>query len=1010
MRIVLLILIVFFAFIAGAQQSKKYSFRHFTTINGLASNAVSTLLQDKDGYIWMGTQNGLQRYDGNNFITFKNRSDDSTTIPSNFIPYMYEDSKKNLWLVGDNNEVGMFDTRRFVFKPTPIVGDTQKYYLSQHIAELPTGELMLVRVNGTILRYDPVRNQFVNGRDLLHLPPQWKCTHITWDSVSKKLWMGCDSGLVLYNPATRHTNYKGHNPDKDPVIKAYENIGEPYRITVSMWGDIVFCTWPLNAGAPTVHRYEKATGKTESGSMGSLVGYHEISGFLQQKKTGRWWIYGNAFLVEWTKNKEPFNVIAYQYRYEPKYEYNFQSFEDRQGNIWMATDNGIYYFSPDEQIFNSYSLLRPGGQTQQLNVTAAQELDNKNILVGCWGGRLFYYDQNFNPLPLPNSLKKMGEYASVWDMAINSKTRDVWVVMQAAGILVYNQKTGDVVELHPEIFQGSTIRQIDEDTSGNLWFGTQNGRVIKWDFKKSGNDPTKGYELIYRTGQVQKIHYDYQGYIWVGALGYGLTKIDAKTGKLVKTFTSGGKEGERLFNDLPYDMSWYNDSTLIVIAGCINIVNTKTNKIHFITADDGLPSNTGVSVQKDRYGVLWVGMTNGVCRVNLAKKIISYYDSRDGIAYDKLIPAGVSHLSDGRIIFFTEHDFLSFDPQNFGQSILPPQPFLTSFKLQNQYLSLDSLFHSRRVILKYDNTSIAISFSALSYLQQRKVHYYYKMEGLDKDWIHTDHPMGVIYNSLAPGEYVFKVKSENADGMTSPQEASILIVVRPPFWETWWFYSLVALTVIAVLYLIDRERIKRRESLANVRRQIRANLKDEISKTLNNINVLSEIAKIKADKNVVQSKEFIDQISDKSRYMNEVLDDTIWSIDPANDSMKKFVLRIKELTEGLQASHGVSIDLIVDNKVQALELDMKLRYELLFFYKEALNFIIENTRCDQVFVNINRTRSKLYMEILSECGAGSDLRSQFEKVVHRRVKALSATMDVLADSKSFSSVLYIHVR
>lgn len=1010
MRSILLTVLFFFIAVPlFSQQAKQYAFRHFSTLNGLTSNVVSTVLQDREGFIWIGTQNGLQRYDGNNFVTFHQSNTDPTSIPSNFIPSFYQDSKGNFWLVGDNNRVGIFDLKRFVFKEVPVLGQTPHFYLPQHIAELPTGETMLMRVDGTAFRYDPQKNRFVKGDDVLHVPPQWKCTHFAWDAAEKKLWLGCDSGLVQYNPVTKHVNYRGHNIDNDPVIKTYENSGQPHWLTVTAEGYLIFSVWPRGAAAPVIYRYNKHRGKPEEFTIGPYLGYHEINGFLQQK-SGRLWIYGSAFIMEWTKNKDPFAVIAYKYTRDAKFEYCFRAFEDREGNIWMATDNGVYYFSPDKQIFDSYSCIRPGGQPMQLNVTAAEELDDQRILVGTWGGRLLCYDQKFNPLPLPASLKKMGEYLSIWDMALNSKTHDLWISLQGGGVAVYNQKTGAAKELYPDIFQKSTVRQVDEDTSGNLWFGTQDGKIIKWNLKKSGGDPSKGYELIAQTDLIQKIHFDYQGFIYAGTMGQGLLKIDVRTNQIVQHWTSTGKEGERLFSDVPYDMTWYNDSTLIVTAGCINIINTRTNKVRWITADEGLPGNNAVSIQRDRYGVLWVGLTNGICRVNLEKNVISYYDRRDGISYDKLVPAGVNHLSDGRIIFFTEHDFIAFDPKDFGQLVLPPRPYLTSFKLTDQYLSMDSLFREKRIVLKYDNTSIAIAFSALSYLQQRKVHYFYMMEGVDKDWIHSDRPKETIYNSLPPGDYTFKVKSENADGMTSEEIASIPITVRPPFWRTWWFFALTGLLFITILYLIDKERVKRRESLATVRRQIRANLKDEISTTLNNINVLSEIAKIKVDKNVVQTKEFIDQISEKSRYMDEVLDDTIWSIDPANDSMKKFILRIREITEGLQALHELEVDLIVDNKVQSLELDMKLRYELLFFYKEAMSFIIQNICCRQLFVNINKTKSKLFIEILSECGsADQDFENRFANAVSKRVKALPAALDVLADSKSFSAVLYVNV-
>ena len=326
-------------------------------------------------------------------------------------------------------------------------------------------------------------------------------------------------------------------------------------------------------------------------------------------------------------------------------------------------------------------------------------------------------------------------------------------------------------------------------------------------------------------------------------------------------------------------------------------------------------------------------------------------------------------------------------------------------------MSIDSLSRSGRAILSYDNTSIGIGFSALTFLQQAKVHYFYKLEGLDKEWIHSDRPMEVVYNYLAPGTYTFKVKSENTDGLTSTQIASLSIVVRPPFWNTWWFYGLVILLIITILYVIDRERIKRRKSIREMRREIAGNLHREISNALNNINVLSEIAKIKADKNVEQSKEFIGQISHKSRYMMEAMDDMLWSIDPMNDSMRKTVLRIKELTDGLRASYDVDIDLIVDHKIQTLELDMKLRHDLFLFYKEALTYLLENIRCKQVFVNINQARSKMMIEILSECLlVTDDFKGRFKKAIAKKAGALVDDMEVVSDHKSFSVVLYIGLK
>ena len=1001
-------------FFSAAQQAREYSFKHFSVNSGLASNTVSAVAQDGDGYMWIATTNGLQRYDGNSFITFKAQENNPSSIPSNHIAGLYKDKQNNLWLIADNNRVGIFDTRKFIFKEADIPVDKRKFFIPQRINELPTGELLLHKNDGNLYQYDAAKNMFQPAGNLFPLPEKWKCNRISWDAVYKRYWLSCDSGLVQYNPATKNINYRNHNVEHDPVIQAVGKLKFVSDAFADPKGDVIFYSWEPKAPHPDVYRFNRISGTTEAHDLSTEIGlhYHEIQGFLVQKN-GRLWVHGLSFFSEWTENKKPFVPIPNEYRSEQsiQFDYAYQAFEDKENNIWIATDNGVFFFNPDAQIFNTYKLVRTDGKPAvDAAVQAVAELDRK-IYVGCWGAGIYTFDMNFNPIPMPKGLMPRGTQLSVWDMAVNGKTGELWITLQNGGIAVYHPKKDKMVEVYPEIFEGSTIRQVDEDTSGNLWFGTQSGKIVKWDYKKSGNDPTKGYEFILQTARIQKIHYDYEGFIWAGTLGAGLIKINAKTYKVARIFTSSGPADERLFMDSPCDMTYYDDSTLIVTAGCINIVNTKTNKISFITTEDGLPSNTTESVERDEKGIVWIGMTNGICRLNLQKKLTTYYDRRDGIAYDKFNMAGVKELSDSRIILYTDHNFLVFDPTRFVAQNLPPKPLITSFTLGGQSLTPDLLVPGKKMTLKYNNTSIAIGFSALSFLQQRKLHYYYMLEGLDKGWIRTDQPIQAIFNYVPPGNYVFKVRSENADGILSQEMASIPIEVRPPFWRTWWFYCLVALAVMIILYLFDRERVRKRRSLDQLRTQIAANLQDEINSNLNSINVLSEIAKIKADRNIEQSKEFIDQISDKSRYMIESLDDMLWTIHPENDSMTDTIVRIREVTENMMATYDVNIDLIFDHQLQKLTLDMMMRHELFFFYKEAMLFLIQNHCCNQVFVNFKLTQSRLLLEILYECDNITDnFKKSLLNKVQKRVTSLKGNLDIEADGKSLSLLLLVPVK
>jgi ligand-binding sensor domain-containing protein len=369
--------------------------------------------------------------------------------------------------------------------------------------------------------------------------------------------------------------------DNDPVIRMCAGIRNPLGAITNGKGVVVFMTWIPHEGFPTFYWCDPRKTKPDTYNFVHQLGYHEPKGALVQSN-GRFWVHGYAYFAEWTNGGAKLNLVPNEFRNEQslKFDYAYYSFEDRENNIWICTDNGLYLFNPDEQVFNTYYLARPNGKSSNEGVVqAVEETKDHKVLIGCWGTGMYAFDTNMNPVELPGALRKKGLYYSVWDMSTNYKTGDIWIAQQGGLLAVYDQAKDRLVEVNHEIFGGSTIRQVDEDTSGNMWFGTQSGRIIKWDIKKAGNDPRKGFELITMTGMVHKIHYDYQGFVYVATFGKGLLKINAKTNKVVYQFTTSGPEGKRLFMNYPSDMTYYNDTTLLVAASCLNIINTKTNKV-----------------------------------------------------------------------------------------------------------------------------------------------------------------------------------------------------------------------------------------------------------------------------------------------------------------------------------------------------------------------------------------------------------------------------------------------
>jgi signal transduction histidine kinase len=188
------------------------------------------------------------------------------------------------------------------------------------------------------------------------------------------------------------------------------------------------------------------------------------------------------------------------------------------------------------------------------------------------------------------------------------------------------------------------------------------------------------------------------------------------------------------------------------------------------------------------------------------------------------------------------------------------------------------------------------------------------MERVDKTWIKATNNLQAVYSYLRPGDYVFNVKCQNADGTSSKHITRLHLSVSAPFWKAWWFYSLIVLAGGGLFFWLERERRNRKFALQKMRSQIAGNLHKELSNALNNINILSEMARIKADREPQKSKEYIEQIHAKSNNMIIVMDDMLWSLSPDNDSMKKTVERMLEYIDELKNKHAVDITMVVDKK------------------------------------------------------------------------------------------------
>jgi hypothetical protein len=589
---------------------------------------------------------------------------------------------------------------------------------------------------------------------------------------------------------------------------------------------------------------------------------------------------------------------------------------------------------------------------------------------------------------------------------------DVWMSCQFGQLLIYHPGTGEVEEITTPLIEKKTIRQMVEDKAGNIWLASQNGHLVKWDPSLPGGTGKKFIAITHVDSRILKLYLDRQDFLWVGTDLYGAYKMDTRSGKTVAHYDRRSQTQDNLMTDGASDFMQYDDTTMVIASGAVNILNLKTNHITYFGTDEGLPSNNVNTLVKDKHGFLWLGLYNGICRMNFTKDIVTNYSARNGIINDNIQTGAARLLSDGRIAMGTSHDFLIFQPSEITKSETSPDIVITSFRLVNKSLSIDSLAALGKVSLKYDENPVTIEFSALNYRQQSQLIYYHQLENIDKGWTRSENNNMATYAYLPPGSYTFKVKCENGNGLSSQQITSFQIFVQPPFWKTWWFYASMFLLLVAILYLVDRERIKRLIQLQQVRTQIADNLYNDINTTLNNINLLSEIAKIKVDKDITKSKEYIDQINSKSRKMIDDMDDMLWSINPNNDTMDKTLERMTEYAEGLKNTHSCTIEVIVDEKVKLVRLSMKTRHEMFMIFKQALGNIAEHSQCTNSIINIDYLKSKVTIRIWDKRD-NYDAKSfqhhiQMEEM-QKRATEIDAELEMEMDEKGIALLLKVPV-
>ncbi|MGB8193457.1 MAG: triple tyrosine motif-containing protein [Chitinophagaceae bacterium] len=943
--------------------SQKYVLNRLSQADGLASNFVHCVWQDKQGFIWIGSDNGLQRYDGRSF--FSPNVNTRSALPFAAVNQILADGQGRMW-IRCGNIVGIFNPGTFQFRAATINKSANSAVDEETILNRDvSGKMYLLQKRGAVLYFDEAGFSFDEKHTPYQLPKTWKVLVAFDDSVTRRTWLGYNNRLACYDWQTKQLWHYGNNPrnltllnDTLGAISSFDIDRErKYWITAWQNKQVFFC-------------FDEKTNRYTTDTSG--LSKNEEKGFFEMKRIT---LFSDSMRIAYGTNV--FQAVVNN-RFEHmedrtppgslQYENIEQVFEDRQGIIWVASDNGLYNLTTQARKAARFQLPKKTG----IVFNAACQLPDGDILLSGFNHGIFRFDEKLavQRSGLIKPVHPDANFQKSWCLYSNPADSTVWIGCQYGRLMIYEFKTGKLNYYRPAQFRNGTMTRALSDNNGYLWIGMSNGDIFRMKQRSAISDNSFEFMCNVSTA-VTEMFFHTDGNLYVGTRGAGVFAISSATGKISKQYTTSSNT--KLTTNNIGDLCRINDSIVCFSGDVPNIINTRTGTVSYLTQyNDELLGELYVQVQ-DKHGDVWFIGTNGIFRYTHGSGHIQKFTQREGLSVPNSSIAVLERrlLRNGNILLAGNLNAMLFDPDNYRSMNKPANVLISNFRLGNMYLPLDSILPLNTIHLQRDQNTLAISFAIPGFNHPSRTIYQYQLEGADKNWVNAGDIHEARYSLLPPGRYTFRVRAHNEEGQYSEQVTVLRIVIHPPFWKTWWFFSLMALALGFIAYQLHRLRIRQLLRVEKVRSRLASDLHDDMGSTLSTINILTSIAMNKVGKNDQEVSAHLQNIGQSSSRVMEAMDDIVWSINPRNDNMQKIAARMREFASNALEAKDIGLAFKIDEEVKELKFDMESRKDIFLLFKEAINNISKYAEASSVAIALQQERKTFVMRIQDD-GKGFD--------------------------------------
>lgn len=947
---------------AAVSTAEQLPVKTYTTADGLAHNHINHIRSDSRGFLWICTDEGLSRFDGYHFTSYTR----AHGLPHYYVNDLIETKSGTYWIATDGGVCRLNPARSGNAKPLFNVYRPGQSEDARHVNTLLEGQDGKIWCGSSdgLYRLEQVGNEVKLEWVEIGLPREALNDMMINALVLDRngaLWVGAGSGLYRRAPDGQTRRYTtAHGLPENFVGSLLEdNQGR-------LWGGTRNRGLFLVVSDPDAHAaVVKRVYSTTEG-----LPQHDVRSVFQSSD-GKLWIGTSGGLSEF----DPARSGAAQFRnYASAHGLSesavFQIAEDRDRNLWLGTyrggvmkiaRHGMTLYGAGDGFRGGHSRVAFETQSGQFCVASGQW---PNHIVDCFDGRRF--------APCRNPFERVA--GPGWPRAIRQTREGEWWVATSSHVLRFRNASQAAAYTIGKDLPG--IVDIYEDSRGDVWMTDNhipNRGVARW---QRSTGTLRIFADLDRLGLAMKgrpttFAEDVAANIWMGFWKGGLVRYD---GVRFRAFTSADGMPDGSINALHRDSHgrlWVASS----LGGVARIDHPAADRPGVVSykTGDGLSSNEALSIAEDRWGRIYIGTNRGVDRLDAdapgKPACCEHYTTADGLPQGAIEGA----LRDRRdALWFVSSQGVSRLVPALDAPLSQPSMLITGLRISGAPYPVSVLGETRleKLDLARGQNQLEIDFMALDFRPGARLRYQYALDGADPNWSHPTEEHTIHYASLPPGAYRFSVRPVTAEGAAGPP-ATLAFTIRGPVWQRWWFLSLVAALVAALIYVGHRYHLARLLELERVRTRIATDLHDDLGANLSRIAILSEVVKRHVGLMSSDSGRILTEIAETSRGLVDGMSDIVWAIDPRRDDLRSVIWRIRQFASDVLESQGIRWTFEPSQEMQNLRLSPEQRRHVFLIFKEAINNAARHAGCRAVRLTIEVAGNECVAAIHDDgCGLG----------------------------------------